>query len=1706
MTRRHSRFSTSLLLGCLFLCGSILCGDSYEDWLRAWDDVPAREESGPVAQLVERTRLLEEAITAGLPLDAEMWTRIAEVLGQWEASPEVNTAREAYLSLLTAVCLSAEGQDVQLPDEPALRSYLQRALSLTESNVEEGAFLLFVAESWIRSTTVSTALLRRAESLLQQAITLLDNEQPLDVVHFRLGQLYQRLGSRTGPENSEPGASFFLTRAVHHYQQLEGMSFARLPFREAASRALQELLEPEMEIDLARRFLPDDTIRLLVRSRNLDTVKISLIALPPGEEGVPRTLDGLREVLSAENPDPQQIHYEKSFSTRGRHPHDWKNQQLRLEAHLVGGWYGVRVQAGSVTLNDLLLVSPLEVAVLPRRDGGLLLWASDGETGQVVPGASTTVLAADGRILASATTGMDGLIELPPEGLEEWHEVYFLAGPNPGHVRRVDLPEPEARIPWIVANPSEVQPGGIFHWALLGIDASILPAFEEGPVFHLPDGSKWQSETIDKGPGWLSGSLEIPSGLAIPGPIYADLSPEFRLHVGHVRMNRAHPLDLDISGEQLSGSVNLYHVSSPLGVSITPAFGVQADLPDFIRLQVSRLQREPVINPTHTRQTPPDLLFESILPFEVGAQKESFIELPDFSAGDAIQALKIEVMPLDGVEPLAEAVLGLVPFRRLVELSQNEHVVKAGTPTDIYLIKKTPDAASDRSTEGELVIYRETWQNRYIHRKRGTSLSESEYEALPDRSLLGAAKTDFRLVEEGFIREEVQRLPVKASSSGNAISLQLDQPGCYLIEFVGREVDTAASYPEGPLELWVLPESGELQAFRSDSPRLILESGSDGFLQVLALLDREDTVVLLDVEYEDGTTFTKVSKPDHTALYLELEEPVEHGIAAVRALISGDRQTQFLSGTVTRELPENWELTADNLFGLNPGVEFEWGLRAEDGSGAGPSLWSFYAHDSCSLLPGRLRWQRNQQSTNGHHPQTGACYSSLWLPYANPFMRQSSPQQPTHSTHAVSFKDPGLFLSVFPEVNRFPEPFPPVPPFRPVLQSGPNGQFGMQGNFPPTAGRWDLTLLSANGHHELTVQSWLVSTELPIRSRIEGPATLRPGDRALLPLTLQNTTEKAVVLQLEAMSSEVIKAGPVTPTQVRLDPGETDRVPLEILAVGVGSDNLDVRVEGPGLSSEAVHSVEVMAPSFRNVFSFQMIPAGGALHESAFDVTDWDQIEIVVAPGIGALLPYIWPAIRDIQEPSEALQTSLCQWAMERVLHHHGEISAEAFSITDQALNGMLEESQLESGGWGWFPEGAADPWLSAFVLWTLEMFAEPGDTDFEDVLTLGQAYLERVLIDDSVEMVARLFALRALAASAFHSDEARPSRIQARTFLEFLHQQTNLTDAQVATLLQVAKAYQFKQEVALLRDELITRRMDTLSFWPASLVYLGLDDSGSEPDAGSHGRLQQALLALSADGPAQSWEQLAGFLNLLAAYYWNGDFFADGEVSVGIAGAAQGVFALNPGIGGDPVLRIPVAADALTDAKVNYQVDMAEALSPVLVAAIGHSVAEKQSPRLDSVSINYFREFSESTLLQGTRNRSIGLDGTLDGIHAGDTLRIRLSFELPEAQALTRFRFPVPAGMRLEAEGINHVAELDTNGDMTRPPVQKLLRKSSPSGTQILSMGPLSAGRHLISLAYEVDWAGDFEWPECLMLKPRSGETYQLLENRRIQILPDEE
>jgi hypothetical protein len=378
--------------------------------------------------------------------------------------------------------------------------------------------------------------------------------------------------------------------------------------------------------------------------------------------------------------------------------------------------------------------------------------------------------------------------------------------------------------------------------------------------------------------------------------------------------------------------------------------------------------------------------------------------------------------------------------------------------------------------------------------------------------------------------------------------------------------------------------------------------------------------------------------------------------------------------------------------------------------------------------------------------------------------------------------------------------------------------------------------------------------------------------------------------------------------------------------------------------------------------------------------------------------------------------------------------------------------------------------------------------------------------VDEDVAVMTRLFALRALAAPDSSGGPIRPSRIEARTFLEFLHRRDSLGPAGLSLLLQVSRAFGFHEEVRLLSGEL-QRHLDAArqpalsGFHENSLVYLGLE-AGRESASTRESVLQATFSCLDEEGLKRGWEPFAGFLNLLAVFLWEGDFMLEGNARIAFN---DGEPVLIPsgqgGLAGKPI--VPDLPEAAGEGGIlSLEVDASECANPVMILALGMKKASSPPPPYPEQEQSAFREYLEPTLLAGIRRQVDPLGEELL-LQPGDTLQVRLSIYVEEPAELAEFQFSCPAGATLAADAIQHLFEPSTGKALFGPPAVTFVEQPDRL-KQVIRMKSLASGRHEFILSYRVNWAGTFEFPPHRLVIPRTGTVYRIGEARMLRVEPN--
>ncbi len=144
----------------------------------------------------------------------------------------------------------------------------------------------------------------------------------------------------------------------------------------------------------------------------------------------------------------------------------------------------------------------------------------------------------------------------------------------------------------------------------------------------------------------------------------------------------------------------------------------------------------------------------------------------------------------------------------------------------------------------------------------------------------------------------------------------------------------------------------------------------------------------------------------------------------------------------------------------------------------------------------------------------------------------------------------------------------------------------------------------------------------------------------------------------------------------------------------------------------------------------------------------------------------------------------------------------ELDKMVDAGLK-RLYDFQHSDGGWGWWKEGATDPYMTAYVVWGLTLAEQAGVVVKESSLNRARSHLEKMLVEAEFSYDLQTWMLHALASRFSNAEEKRPSRFEAAAFLNLMRNREQLNAFTRALLALSAQYFGFEEEAKLLVQNL---------------------------------------------------------------------------------------------------------------------------------------------------------------------------------------------------------------------------------------------------------------------------------------------------------------
>jgi uncharacterized protein YfaS (alpha-2-macroglobulin family) len=344
--------------------------------------------------------------------------------------------------------------------------------------------------------------------------------------------------------------------------------------------------------------------------------------------------------------------------------------------------------------------------------------------------------------------------------------------------------------------------------------------------------------------------------------------------------------------------------------------------------------------------------------------------------------------------------------------------------------------------------------------------------------------------------------------------------------------------------------------------------------------------------------------------------------------------------------------------------------------------------------------------------------------------------------------------------------FDAVALFAPDVTTDPAGHAAVDLELPDNLTRYRVMVVVASGTRQFGTGEANVTAELPLMVRPTAPRFLNFGDRAELPVVVQNNTRAPLAADVVVESANL---GADTPTGVRVTVPANDRVEVRfpIAAEEVGEGALRVTTVSGRRADSATVSLPVYTPSTSETFATYGELDGGVIVQPVLAPTD-------VIPQFGGLevstssttLQTLTDAVLYLTdypyESSDGLASQLLAISSLRdVLDAFDAPELPSADEIDAAMNGYITEltaMQNDNGGFPYWLRGQRSEAFNtihathALIVARDAGYAVPADSITRGVDALGA--IERFFppkLDERTKWTLRAYALhvRALAGQA---------------------------------------------------------------------------------------------------------------------------------------------------------------------------------------------------------------------------------------------------------------------------------------------------------------------------------------------------------------------
>lgn len=1406
-----------------------------------------------------------------------------ELLDYWASSTELRRARGEYLRLVRDL-----GPSYSRKADRWL-GFLRQAVQVAQSAEDKAFFNLELARAYSRQQLQNAPESRvRQGGAIARAVAVGPDATVYAQALWELGQWSERFGMS---EYNDVGQLVFHPDYIASklaYEKIiatDGEDWAYL--RERAVRAIARLEEADLKVLVSHAFRPEAEVQFAVRWRNIAAPSIEVYRVDPlsharyseNSEEVPAPLDPLKPASSV-----------VELQALPTHPHYPVLDRVRLEETLDPGAYVVVARSGENVAYAPLYVTDL--VVLNHSVGDeLLFYVGDADNGEPRPNVDLSFELTswpDGRGKDPVVVGVSGTTD--DEGL--W--TYTVPDQMEGSVQRVLLAsssfgegaaalvhrtwaggrDTDEKMLYLTSDRSIYRPGDTVR--LVGW----LREKSENQ-WSLPDLSEefkyvfvsWNGDFENKGALELNSNGSFVLDLTLPSD-----APLGRYEFGvetddagfwdsespalNVEEYRTPDIEAEISFDSTSSTYPGDELEGTLDVNYY-AGGAVEDA--SVEIVVTRTRYQPWVGLPFDGMGNYGLSRGEIYPSE--SEELERIKLTTDARGratflyrtlrdadeDYTYAFEARIRDLSRRETVTSASVHVTQQAYFSELTLNRRLI---SPEDNGRVTISLRDANEKPVvdDGILRVMREQWREIYVHRKRGSEISGEEYRTLPDRSLINAAQSDYRLLESGFVTEEIVRERLETNKEGIA-SYMFSPPeaGYYVFEWISRGERGRPVTGEAPL--WVSDEAITELGYRPGGVQLVADDGpfvAGEPIPLMIAAPAQNRWALLTISAAEKIEHRVIRLDGSSKLITITPSPefVPNAFVDI-SLISNE---EHLTDSIELDVPPVEQFLdlsiIPNMDGYEPGDIASIGLQVLDSSGSpvqaelaffasDEALYSLVDTDYMSVFDAFFG-ERNAHRFDSQSSLKGK-------PFFQPL------EQPVQDTGAYGDDDDIIVLSPFEvstETSYGAAPrmladisgvaasktlvsIDPRSDFRstiawfPRVQTDAEGKALVEFEFPDNLTAWKLQAVAITETTRVGETSARTTTRLPLVARMQTPRFMVKGDVASLSGIIQNNTESPIEIAAAFEVDPLLKIDRTGVIQAEVAPGGLFRAEWEVSAEGIGQAELSLGVTSEDHSDGVERRIEIV-PSGMNRTVGLVGRSGGEKVELKLDLPPVEDrrdtratLKLSTSYGTQMLgaLPYLieYPYGCTEQTLSRFLPSLSVMKVAEQLAIDLDELDAFIFGgLSNEAVGGRedfrdllnevvedgvarIEELQLADGSWPWMPGGRSDLYMTAFAVWSLTLAEEMG-VNLEAIdIEAARDWLERQIIESELAPDRETFVLLALSSRYRGYGVGRPSRMEGRSFLDLMSRRGELEPMNLAMLALCAHYYGFDEDAELI-------------------------------------------------------------------------------------------------------------------------------------------------------------------------------------------------------------------------------------------------------------------------------------------------------------------